>query len=287
MLKRVVRERKEFIFKKNHEAAEIEDFKKKKKIQKALGKGNSLPNELSLSDKQRLTHSLENDDANTINPKTHIDDEYSDYTTPHILLTTSRDPSARLMQFAKELKLVFPNAIRINRGATVIRDLAKICREKNFTDLVIVHAHKGEPDGLIISHFPYGPTAYFGLVNVTLRHDLKEKMDTMSEAKPHLIFHNFITPLGIRISNVLKHLFPVPKEDSKRIMTFSNENDFIVYRHHVYEKPDYKTVSLKEIGPRFDLKPFQILLGTIDMPDSKIEWVLRPYMTTSKKRKAL
>jgi len=35
---------------------------------------------------------------------------------PQILITTSRDPSTRLVQFAKELKLVFPNSKRMNRG---------------------------------------------------------------------------------------------------------------------------------------------------------------------------
>ena len=30
--------------------------------------------------------------------------------------------------------------------------------------------------------------------------------------------------------DVLKYLFPVPKEDSKRVMTFSNEDDFISFR---------------------------------------------------------
>lgn len=33
-----------------------------------------------------------------------------------MLVTTSRDPSSRLTAFAKELKLIFPNAQRINRG---------------------------------------------------------------------------------------------------------------------------------------------------------------------------
>jgi U3 small nucleolar ribonucleoprotein protein IMP4 len=30
--------------------------------------------------------------------------------------------------------------------------------------------------------------------------------------------------------DVLKYLFPVPKEDSKRVMTFANEDDFISFR---------------------------------------------------------
>lgn len=36
-----------------------------------------------------------------------------------MLITTSRDPSSRLVQFAKELKLVFPNSRRMNRGGLV------------------------------------------------------------------------------------------------------------------------------------------------------------------------
>ena len=39
-----------------------------------------------------------------------MDDEYAKAaeSEPRVLLTTSRDPSSRLQQFAKELKLLFP-----------------------------------------------------------------------------------------------------------------------------------------------------------------------------------
>lgn len=42
-----------------------------------------------------------------------------------ILITTSRDPSTRLVQFAKELKLIFPNSRRMNRGGQVRADLLR------------------------------------------------------------------------------------------------------------------------------------------------------------------
>jgi U3 small nucleolar ribonucleoprotein protein IMP4 len=42
---------------------------------------------------------------------------------------------------------------------------------------------------------PMGPTIYFGLKNVVLRHDLKEKPENISEALPHLIFNNFSSSL--------------------------------------------------------------------------------------------
>lgn len=157
-----------------------------------------------------------------------------------------------------------PNSTRVNRGGYVLKDLIKIGQANNYTDVIIVHETRGEPDGLIVSHLPYGPTTYFGISNVVLRHDLKDKVDPVSEAYPHLIFDNFNSKLGDRITDVLKHLFPMPKIDTKRIITLANREDFISFRHHVYRKSDYKNVETKELGPRFEMKPYQIVLGTVD-----------------------
>ena len=85
-----------------------------------------------------------------------------------------------------------------------------------------------------------------------MRHDIPDT-GTMSEAYPHLIFDNFSTPLGDRVTSILKYLFPVPKEDSKRVITFANNDDHISFRHHVYTSKG-KKVDLSEIGPRFEMK---------------------------------
>ena len=83
---------------------------------------------------------------------------------------------------------------------------------------------------------PLGPTIYFGISKPVLRHDLESRagififhinIDPMSEAFPHLIFNNFTTPLGERVVTILKHLFPVPKIESKRVLTFNNEGGVI------------------------------------------------------------
>ena len=133
-----------------------------------------------------------------------------------------------------------------------MKELAEACRANDVTDLVILHEHRGVPgeppfpscfklslivsfarrqDAMIVSHFPHGPTVYFTLHNVQLRHDIASyKSSTVSEQYPHLIFENFSSRLGERMRDVLKYLFPVPKEDSKRVMTFSNEDDFISFR---------------------------------------------------------
>jgi len=52
----------------------------------------------------------------------------------------------------------------------------------------------------------------------------------VSEQYPHLVFENFSSKLGVRIKDTLMYLFPVPKEDSKRMMTFANESDYISFR---------------------------------------------------------
>jgi len=166
-----------------------------------------------------------------------------------------------------------------------MKELVESCRSNEITDIVLVHEHRGEPDALVISHLPYGPTAYFGLSNVVLRHDIKEK-ETISQQYPHLIFHDFTTKLGERAQNILKYIFPVPKEDSKRIVTFANQSDYISFRHHIYQNVA-KEVILKEIGPRFEMKLFQIKLGTVDMEEADNEWVLRPYLNTSKRKNNL
>ena len=43
-------------------------------------------------------------------------------------------------------------------------------RNSDFTDIVMIHEHRGEPDGLVVCHMPYGPSAYFGIFN-TVSHN--------------------------------------------------------------------------------------------------------------------
>lgn len=68
---------------------------------------------------------VELEDDETSKQKKSIDDEYAQagVRDPKICVTTSRDPSSRLKQFAKELKLVVPNAQRINRGNHKVRSV--------------------------------------------------------------------------------------------------------------------------------------------------------------------
>merc|ERR1712232_728389 len=173
--------------------------------------------------------------------------------------------------------------------------MGQVARSHEMTDVVIVHEHRGEPDGLVVSHLPFGPTAYFGLSNVVLRHDLAEKAPTVSEANPHLIFHGFTAKVGRRVKTILQALFPPAKVLGDRVITFANHRDTIYFRHHTFTRPNgpggeehrskAKAVELAENGPRFAMRLFRVELGAIDMKDVEVEWVLRPYF--NRQREAL
>jgi U3 small nucleolar ribonucleoprotein protein IMP4 len=149
-----------------------------------------------------------------------LDDEYaqlSGVVDPRILVTTSRDPSSRLGTFAKEMRLLLPTSVRLNRGNLILSNLVDSAKSSGLSDIVLLHEHRGTPTALTVSHFPHGPTASFSLHNVVLRADIPNSArGTVSESYPHLIFEGFESKLGKRVVQVLKHLFP-PREATAKI----------------------------------------------------------------------
>ena len=286
--RRQTRLRREYLYRKSLQGREKATYEQKRLVRSALAAGKKLPTELRASF-DKLASEIQQEDNKTEQQKTHVDDEYGDagLEDPRVCVTTSRDPSSRLKQFAKEVKLLFPNAARINRGNTRVDELIEGCKESEFTDVVVVQETRGEPDGLVVCHLPLGPTAFFTLSGSVLRHDLEGGASPMSEAYPHVILNNFNTETGKRIGNVLKCLFPVPKPDTRRIVTFSNDNDFISFRHHMYSIQGKDDVTLHEVGPRFEMRLYQLRLGTLEQKDAENEYVLRPYQNTAAKRQIL
>lgn len=278
MLRRTARERREYVNKRLLQLQEAKLAERRRTLNKSLNENKFLDKDVA-TDKQ-----LQKDfkyDASRLEQETgedqEIDDEYYNIGTrdPKILITTSRDPSSRLQQFAKEMRLMIPNSHRLNRGNYVVDSIVNACRTNDVTDLVLLHEHRGRPDAIVISHFPYGPTASFSLHNVVLRHDLPDP-GTISEAYPHLIFNNLSSKLGKRTQKILSALFPpAPKEKSPRVIAFANDQDFISCRHYLYAKSGQKQVELAEVGPRFDMRLFEIKLGTVENVYADIEWRLR------------
>ena len=286
--RRQTRLRREYLYRKSLEGRDKAAYEQKRQVREALAAGKALPTELRAT-YDSLKSAVDAEDNKTESVRTHVDDEYGDagLLEPRVCVTTSRDPSSRLKQFAKEVKLLIPNSTRINRGNNRVDTLMEGCKQQEFTDVVVVQETRGEPDGLVVCHLPLGPTAFFTLSSGVLRHDLSPPAAPMSEAYPHIILNNFHTALGQRVGNILKCLFPVPRPDSQRVVTFSNDRDFISFRHHMYSKSSHDTVQLHEVGPRFEMRLYQIRLGTLDQKEADTEYVLRPYQNTANKRNVL
>jgi U3 small nucleolar ribonucleoprotein protein IMP4 len=220
-----------------------------------------------------------------------LDDEYaltSGIVDPRPIVTTSRNPSVRLGAFAKEIRLLLPTSIRLNRGGLVLPDLVSSATAAALTDMILLHEHRGTPTAMTVSHLPHGPTASFSLHNVVLRQDIPNSArGTVSESYPHLVFEGFKTKLGLRVVQILKHLFP-PREAGKvgnRVVSFVNREDSIEVRHHVFVKTGYRDVELAEVGPRMTMRLFEIRGGSLEKGSSgDVEWALTQYTRTSRKK---
>lgn len=106
-IRREIRLRKEFLLKKQLEAVATLKNDKKRKLKSAIDEGKRIPTEIQ-AESRGLHHELEMD-INPLNPDADgddvkwYDDEYGNVGVhdPKVCVTTSRDPSSRLKQFAK------------------------------------------------------------------------------------------------------------------------------------------------------------------------------------------
>jgi U3 small nucleolar ribonucleoprotein protein IMP4 len=117
-LRRQARERRQYVYAKSLEAQERLTYERKRQLKEALASGKPLPTELR-KDAQQLSKELAFDEAQAgaflfhskllrstewlTDPSTHVDNEYynAGIMDPKILITTSRDPSSKLLQFSK------------------------------------------------------------------------------------------------------------------------------------------------------------------------------------------
>ena len=276
--------------------AEISE--KRAKLRESLASGKPLDPAIANDKSLRKDYQYDESSADLgKNEALDLDDEYaqlSGIVDPRVLVTTSRDPSARLAAFSKEIRLLLPTSIRMNRGNLILPDLVRSATSAGLSDIILLHEHRGTPTALSLSHFPHGPTISFSLHNVVLRHDIPGSVrGTVSESYPHLIFDGFTTPLGHRVVKILKHIFP-PREAitnkskvGNRVVTFKNFEDSIEVRHHVFVRTGYDSVELAEVGPRMTMRPFEIRGGTLENKDGDVEWHLSQYTRTAKKKSYL
>ncbi|KAF1815663.1 Brix-domain-containing protein [Eremomyces bilateralis CBS 781.70] len=292
MIRRQARERRDYLYRRALVLRDAEVADKRSKLKASIASGKPLDQTI-LNDKTlRADYAYDETRAErTADDELALDDEYaqlSGIVDPRVLVTTSRDPSSRLSTFAKEVRLLLPTSIRLNRGNLVLPNLVSSANAAGLSDVILLHEHRGTPTALTISHFPHGPTASFSLHNVVLRADIPNSAaGTVSESYPHLIFEGFTTRLGQRIVQILKHLFPPREGASKvgnRVVTFKNVEDSVEVRHHVFVKTGYMNVELAEVGPRMTMRLFEIRGGTLENKDGDVEWHLNQFTRTSRKK---
>ncbi|KAM6288925.1 U3 small nucleolar ribonucleoprotein IMP4, partial [Aegotheles albertisi] len=139
--------------------------------------------------------------------------------------------------------------------------------------------------GLSLCHLPHGPTAHFTLGGALLRREAG--LGAAPTAPPHILLLGLGSPLGHRVGTILKHLFPVPRAGTRRVVTFACQDGVILVRNHTFRRQG-RSVELEEVGPRFHLRPYLIRLGTLDQGDAAdVEWRWHPYTATARKRDPL
>lgn len=146
-------------------------------------------------------------------------------------IATCRLLSFRLM-FGKQLQFLFSIAQLINCAHILISRRVSSCTADANTDIIIVHKILDEPDGLLISHLPFRPPTYFNSCGYIVKHDIANKdvpLPNMSEAYPYLMFHHFNSRQRQRLMQVLRRLFPAPKDEPKRVVASINFGDTISF----------------------------------------------------------
>ena len=293
MIRRQARERRDYIYRRALQLRDASIAEKRALLKKSLATGKRL--DPSVADDKALRKDFKYDeslDPEAVQAQQDIDDEYSmlsGLADPRPLVTTSRSPSTRLSTFSKEVRLLLPTAIRLNRGNLILPNLLSSAKASALSDIILLHEHRGTPTAMTICHLPHGPTASFSLHNVVLRADIPNaSRGTVSESYPHLIFEGFTTKLGARVVKILKHIFPPrdgPQKVGNRVVTFKNVEDSIEVRHHVFVQTGYKDVELAEVGPRMTMRCFEIKAGTLEKDaGGDVEWALTQYTRTGKKK---
>lgn len=293
MIRRQARERRDYLHRRALQLRNASIAEKRSLLKKSLATGKpldpSVANDKSMRNDYKYDESLDNETAEA---QASLDDEYSllsGLSDPRPLITTSRNPSTRLATFSKELRLLLPTSIRLNRGTTILPNLISSAKAAQLTDIILLHEHRGTPTALTLSHLPHGPTAKFSLHNVMLRSDLPNSArGTVSESYPHLVFEGFSTKLGKRVVQILKHIFPPrdgPHKVGNRVVTFRNIEDSIEVRHHVFVQTGYRDVELAEVGPRMTMRCFEIKGGTLEKDSGgEVEWALTQFTRTGRKK---
>jgi U3 small nucleolar ribonucleoprotein protein IMP4 len=156
MIRKQARERRDYLYRRALTLRDAELASKRASLKASLASGKPLNRDVA--DDETLRQDFKYDESRadrTAEEELGLDDEYaqlSGVVDPRILVTTSRDPSSRLGTFAKEIRLLLPTAIRLNRGNLILNNLVSSAQSSGLSDIVLLHEHRGTPTALVRSN---------------------------------------------------------------------------------------------------------------------------------------
>lgn len=221
----------------------------------------------------------------TITEEVEGEDEFQEYflnnKSPKILLTTNTNAKKAAYEFADMLMDFLPLVTFIKRKSQfTIKDMAKFCKNREYTDLVIINEFNKKITGITFIHLPEGPSFYFSISSIT------EGKKILGHGKatnhtPELILNNFNTRLGKTVGRLFQTIFPQdPEFQGRQVITLHNQRDYIFFRRHRYLFKSEEKVGLQEIGPQFTLKLRRLQKGI----KNETEWEHRPDMEKDKRK---
>ena len=95
---------------------------------------------------------------------------FSDVKRPKLCITTRPRPSGELFLFIQDLLQMIPNSYFYPRKSFTVKEMVEECKTKDFTHLIVLSEKSKLCNGMIISHLPTGPTAFFKVSNVVPGH---------------------------------------------------------------------------------------------------------------------
>jgi len=161
MIRKQARQRRDYLYRRAVLLKDAEVSEKRAKLREALASGKPIDPEIGKD--KRLREDFDYD-VTAKDAAEDIDDEYSELSgivDPRVLVTTSRDPSSRLQSFSKEIRLMFPTGIRLNRGNLVLPELVRSCQAERLSDVVLLHEHRGTPTAITIRYVFSFPLFFF------------------------------------------------------------------------------------------------------------------------------
>lgn len=220
----------------------------------------------------------------TVNTELEGEDEFKSYfdgREPKVLITTSKHAHKQAYEFSDLLLDILPNSEFVKRKEQFeMRDMAKFCSNREYTDLIVINEDKKNVNGLTFMHLPEGPTFYFSVSSLVTTERIAGHGRSTGHI-PELILNNFSTRLGQTVGRLFQSLFPhKPEFQGRQVVTLHNQRDFIFFRRHRYVFRNEERVGLQELGPQFTLRLRRVQKGIRD----EIQWEHRPGMDRDKRK---